>query len=211
MVDDDYEKAMLELRIKQALETMKTDPENWVANLEQLGFQWFDDEDDHEFEEEIAARPENPRQESLVKFFEGSVDLSDQVLQSFLDEKDSRRPNYALIRRYFRQGNENLKKLLMFGLEKYPTDIGLLNDLAFFNEFRNILGDLIRFYLKACEEEKDMARFEELAMDFYANTGSFGFDALIELERHFGLDSDKGKVIQKIKHDMDSQPEVITF
>jgi hypothetical protein len=41
MVDDDYEKAMRELRIQQVSEAMKNDPENWVANPEKPGFQFF--------------------------------------------------------------------------------------------------------------------------------------------------------------------------
>jgi len=220
MVDDDFEKKMRELKIRQVSEAIRVDPENWAANLEKLGFQWFDDESDPEHEEELTARPNNPRQESLVEFFEGSADSSDssaslasldQVLQMYLDEKASSQPNYALIRRYFKEGNERLQKLLSFGLTKYPTEIGLLDDLGYYNEFRNVSGDLIQFYLKACEEESDMGRFEELATDFCINTCGFGFDALIELEQRLGHDLEKGKVIRKIKDDQASQPEVITF
>jgi len=191
MVDDDFEKVMRELKIRQVSEAIKNDPGtggNRAANLDKLGFQWFDDEDDPEHEEELAALPNNPRQESLMTFFEGSGDPAtpstslDQFLQMYLDEKASPQPNYALIRQYFKQGNECLRKLLIFGLTKYPTEIGLLDDLGYYNEFRNVSGNLIQLYQKACEEESDIGRFEKLAMDFCDNTGWFGFNAVIELE-----------------------------
>jgi len=38
-----------------------------------------------------------------------------------------------------------------------------------------------------------MGRFEKLAMDFCDNTGWFGFNAVIELERLFDHDSEKGR------------------
>jgi hypothetical protein len=100
---------------------------------------------------------------------------------------------------------------LIYGLEKTPTDIDLLNDLGFFSEFRNILGDLIQFYLKACKEEKDMSKFEELVRDFYYNTEPDGFDALYELEQQIPPESDKRKIIEKTRQELELESEPIKF
>jgi hypothetical protein len=151
MVDDDYEKFKRKLRFEQVAKAIREDPKNWSSKPEELGFQWFDDEYDQEEEEEKAAKPENANQELLVAYFEGSINISDQVLDSFLPEKESANPNYPLFRKYFKKGNENLIKMLAFGLEKNPADIGLLNDLDYFHEFKSILSELVQFYLKGCE------------------------------------------------------------
>jgi hypothetical protein len=207
MVDDDYEKFKRKLRFEQVAKAIKEDPKNWTSKLEELGFQWFDDEYDQEEEEEKVAKPENPNQEFLVAYFEGSVDLSDRVLDSFLAEKESIDPNYPLFRKYFKRGNENLKKMIVFGLEKNPTDIGFLNNLAYFHESRNILGELIQFYLIACEKETDSGYFEELVRDFIIYTEPDGYDALYELEQKWGADSDKGKVSREIRRERESKSE----
>jgi len=211
MSEDDSEKLKREIIFEQVSKAIKEDPKNWRSKLEDLGFQWFDDGDDSEEVEEKLAKPENPNQELLVGYFEGSIKLSDHVLDSFLAEKESTNPNYPLIRKYFKKGNENLKKLLIFGLEKNPTDIGFLNDLGFLQEFKNILGELIQFYLNACEKEQDPNNFEELVIDFCCYTEPNGFDALHELEQKFGPDSDKVKIIQKIRQEQKSEPESIEF
>jgi len=211
MVDDDYEKFKHKLRFEQVAKAIKEDPKNWTTKLEELGFQWFDDEYDQEEEEEKVAKPENPNQELLVAYFEGSVDLSDQVLDSFLAEKESADPNYPFFRRYFKKGDESLRKMIVFGLEKNPTDIGLLNDLAYFHETRNILGELIQLYMRACEKENDLGNFEELVRDFYLYTEPDGYDALYELEQKYGPGSDKGNIIRKIKQEQDSEPNCIKF
>ena len=211
MVDDDYEKLKRELRFEQVSKAIKEDPKNWTKKLEEMGFQWFDDEYDQEEAEEESAIPENRNQELLVGYFEGSVKFSDQMLDSFLAEKESPNPNYPLFRKYFKKGNENLKRLLIFGLEKNPTDIGLLNDLGFFHEFKNILGELIQFYLSACEKENDLRNYEDLVRNFYYDTEPDGFDPLYKLKQKYGPDSDKGKIIRKLKQEQESQPECIRF
>jgi len=210
MVDDDYEKIMRELKFEKVAKTIKGNPEDWSKELEKLGFHWFDDDYDSEEEEERLAKPENPNQEFLVGYFEGALGLSDQVLDTFMAEKESADPNYPLFRKYFKKGNDHLKKLLVVGLEKKPADIGLLNDLGYFHEFRNILGELIQLYLKACEEE-DAADFEELVQDFCLHTAPDGFVALYKLEQKYGPETDKGKIVRKIRQEQDSQPEYVKF
>lgn len=208
--DDDFEKRRRELVFEQVSKAIKENPKSWASRLEELGFQWMDDEygDDEELEENIA-RPENLNQELLVVYFQGDRELSDQVLDAYLAERESQTPNYPLNRRYFRRGNDNLKRLLMFGLERRPTDIGLLNDLGFFHEFRNMLADLIHFYLKACKEEHDMSNFKELVLSFYYDTEPDGFDALYELLQHFASGSKKARIIQKIRQEQESEPECV--
>ena len=211
MADDDFEKLRRELVFKQVSKAMKGRPKNWASKLEELGFEWVDDESDEEEVEENIAKPENLDQELLVAYFEGAAKLSDQVLDTYLAEKESATPNYPLIRKYFKRGNEHLRRLLMFGLERRPTDISLLNDLGFFHEFRNILADLIHYYLKACKEEHDMSNFEELVLSFYYDTVPDGFDAFYELEQHIAPGSDKAIIVQKVRKEQALEPECVKF
>ena len=92
-----------------------------------------------------------------------------------------------------------------------PYHFGLLSDLTFFHEFKNTLSDLIIYYLIACEHEKDLQKFEELALDFYHHTEPDGFDALYELARKYGLETEKGKIIRKIIQEIGSEPGSIDF
>ncbi|MFC1856550.1 hypothetical protein ACFL9U_00805 [Thermodesulfobacteriota bacterium] len=212
MNDDDYEKIKREIVFEKVDKAIKKDRKNWVKEVENLGFEWFDDGDcDEEEREEKLARPENPNQELLVAYFEGDIELSDQALDAFLSEKDLEEPNYPLFRKYFRQGNENLKRLITSGLERNPADIGFLSDLAFFHEFKNILRELIGYYLIGCEQEKDLRNFKELALNFYYDTEPDGFDALYELGEKYGPDSDKGKIVRRIIQKQETKPESIVF
>jgi len=202
MIDDDYEK----------FKAMKEDPKNWIKQVEDLGFGYVDDGygDEEELEEKLA-KPENPDQELLADYFKGDIELSGQMLDAFLTEKDSDSPNYPLFRKYFKSGNENLKRLVKSGLKRSPADIGLLSDLAFFHEFKNILSELIGYYLIACDDEQNLKNFEQLALQFYYDTDPGGFDALYELNERYGPDSDKGKIIREILRRQESEPDSIDF
>ena len=83
MVDDDYEKIMRELRIEQVSKAIKENPKNWSRKLEELGFQWFDDENNQEQEEERSAKPENPDQELLVGYFHEFKNILDELIQLY--------------------------------------------------------------------------------------------------------------------------------
>ena len=209
--DDDFEKLRRELVFEQVSKAIKENPKNWASKLEELGFEWVDDESGEEEVEENLSKPENLNQELLVAYFEGAAKLSEQVLDTYLAEKESATPNYPLIRKYFKRGNEHLRRLLTFGLEKRPTDIALLNDLGFFHEVRSILADLIHYYLKACKEEHGMSNFEELVLSFYYDTVPDGFDALHKLEQHIAPGSDKAKIIQKIRQGQKLEAESVMF
>jgi hypothetical protein len=213
MFDDDSEKSKRKVLFRKVARAIKENPKNYSEKLTELGFTWFDDEVDEEGEEEGAATIRNDNEKFLVAYFEGETDLSDQVLNTYLAEKNSDSPNYPLFRVYFKKGNYNLKHLLMYGLEKHPTDIGLLGDLGYYNEFRNVLGDLINAYLLACGKEHDLGRFGELVMSFYFDTEPDGFDAFHELGQVCSPGSLKWEVIQSIRKELeaDSEQEDIEF
>jgi hypothetical protein len=211
LADDDFEKARREVVFEQVSKVIRENPKNWAKKLEELGFQWVDDEYDEDEVEENSARPENLNQGLLVAYFDGAVKFSEQVLEAYLAERASPTPNFPLIRKYFKRGNEHLRRLLIFGLERRPTDIGLLNDLGFFHEVSSILADVIHYYLKACKEEHDMRNFEELALSFYYDTMPDDFDAFYELEQHMAPGSDKAKIVQKIRQEQALEPECVKF
>ena len=68
-------------------------------------------------------------------------------------------------------------------LRSIPPTSASLGDLGYYNEFRNVLGDLIDAYLLVCGKEHDLGRFSELVMSFYFDTDPDGFDAFYELEQ----------------------------
>ena len=87
MIDDDYEKIKREIVFEKVAKAIKEDPKNWIKQVEDLGFEYFDDGygDEEELEEKLA-KPENPNQELLVDYFEGDMELSDQMLDAFLTD-----------------------------------------------------------------------------------------------------------------------------
>ena len=186
-------------------------PQNYRQKLAELGFQWFDDDYPDEIEEENNAVAENENQEILLDYFHGDLELSEKMLEIFVTEKYSPEPNYALLRKYFRQGNANLKSLIYKGLEINPTDAGFLSDLAFFHEFRPMLGEVIKFYLKACEIQANHESFCELAEDFYYNTIADGYDAYEALKEIYGSETAKGKIIDQLIQAEEEAEESITF
>jgi hypothetical protein len=213
MFDDDFEKEKRKLVFKEVARVMKAHPNNYMEKLAELGFRWVDDEVDEEAVEERAATIRSENERYLVGYLEGETGLSDQVLDIYLAEKDSDSLNYPLFRRYFKNGNDRLKELLMYGLKKRPTDIGLLSDLAYYHEFRNILGELIEAYMTACGREHDLDKFSQLVMSFYLETEPDGFDALHELEQVSSRSSEKWHAIQSVRKilESDSEPEDIEF
>jgi len=116
----DLQKLKNEIAIDKVNDIFKNNPENYKEELAKIGFQWFDDEYPDEIEEEDNAVPENRNQEFLIAYFSGGVELSNSVIEAFLTEKYSDEPNFALIRRYFRQENQHLKSLIYFGIKINP-------------------------------------------------------------------------------------------
>jgi len=190
-----YEKLKNEIIIEKVDEVFLTQPDNYISALEEIGFKYYDDGDDMEEMEEANAKPENQNQKDLVAYFEGQKELSDKILQTFLEERDTENPNLPLIRKYFKKANQNLKALILFGLDHYPGKIELLSDLGFFHEFENILNTLITYYTQACVDQENLETFSELAQDFYNTTIPDGYEALYALRDLFETGTDKRKVI----------------
>ncbi len=109
----------------------------------------------------------------MVEYFNGSMPPDERTLEAWRAERDAPEPNYALWRRYFRSGNKKLKMLIVFGLEREPTDRALLSDLSFMHIFSPMLKELVGKYLAACDVEEDHAKFAALAQDFENHTYVF--------------------------------------
>ena len=192
---DDYEKVKNEIIHEKVNEIFRNHPKDHIAKLEELGFKYFEDDNDFEELEERNAKPENQRQRDLVAYFENEKKLSKEIFESYSAEKAAENPNYALIRKYFKEANKNLKSLLLYGLDNYPGRIDLLSDLSFFHEFENILSILISYYTQACIEQENLDTFTELAKDFYYFTHPDGYEAYYALRDLFDPETEKRKII----------------
>ncbi len=192
---DDYEKIKNEIIRDKVNEIFRKHPKNYIAKMEELGFEYFEDDDDSEEIEERNAKPENQRQRDLVAYFENKKKLSKKIFESFSEEKASDNPNFPLIRKYFKKANQNLKALLVYGLDHYPGRIDLLSDLTFFHEFENILSVLITYYTQACVDQGNLDTFTKLAKDFYYSTNPDGYEAYYALRELFEPNTDKRQII----------------
>ena len=193
-------------RMAQVSEIIKKHPQDYRERLEEVGFEWQDDEFDLLYEEEAKeedmAVPETKNQRRLVHFLDTGGPVTRQVLDAYLEERYSETSNLPLIRKYFKQANPNLKAILLKGLAANPTDLDLLDDLSYFSEFDSMLGELIHFYTDACLRETDTERFSLLAQDFHMNTYEQGYDALQELTTIFHTGT-KGAVVQHLSETID--------
>lgn len=192
---DDYEKLTNEIIRDKVNDIFRNHPKDYITKMEELGFEYFEDDDDYEDIVERNARPENQRQRDLVAYFENKKKLSKKIFESYSEEKTAENPNYPLIRKYFKEANKNLKSLLLYGLDNYPGRIDLLSDLSFFHEFENILNILITYYTQACIDQGNLDTFSELAKDFYYSTNSDGYEAYYALRELFEPETDKRKII----------------
>jgi len=192
---NDYEKLKNELIRDKVSEIFRNHPKNYIAKMEEIGFEYFEDDNDCEEIEERNAQPENQRQRDLVAYFEGRKKLSKKIFENYSEEKATKNPNYPLIRKYYKEANRNLKSLLLYGLDNYPARIDLLSDLVFFHEFENILNILITYYTKACIDQENLETFSELAKDFYYSTNPDGYEAYYALRELFEPETDKRKII----------------
>jgi hypothetical protein len=193
---NDYEKIENEITRDKVKEVFRDHPKDYIAKLEELGFEYFEDDEDVEEIEEMNAKPQGQRQKDLVDYFENKKKLSSSIFESYSKEKSSDKPNYPLIRKYYREANKNLKSLLLYGLENYPGRIDLLSDLTFFHEFENILSTLITHYTQACIDQCNLDTFSELAIDFYYSTNPDGYEAYYALKDLFEPDTEKRKIIE---------------
>jgi hypothetical protein len=198
-------------RMAEVSEIIRNHPRDYRERLEEVGFEWQDDDTDQqlyeeEAREEHAAVPKTQNQLRLIHFLDHGGRLTRRVLDAYLEERYSETSNIPLIRKYFKLANPNLKAILLKGLADNPTDLDLLDDLSYFSEFDSMLGELIHFYTAACLKETDLERFSQLAQDFHMNTYDQGYDALQELSTIFPSGT-KGAVIQNLSETIDDYEE----
>lgn len=192
-------------------EVFRTQPKNWREALEEMGFQYYEEEDTEAIEER-KARPKTKAQQELVAYFEGEGEPSEKLLDTLISERFKKRPNYALIRRYFKSANQRLKALIIWGLDRYPGSLPLLWDLTDFHEYENILGFLIHYYTEACVHQTNLKTFTELAQDFYYATAPDDYNALYALRDLFEPFSEKRTIIDfLISEEEKGVEEIIDF
>ncbi len=195
---DNYEELKREIIREKVNKIFRNHPKNNVAKLEELGFTYYEDDDDSEEIEEKNAKPENRRQKILIDYFENTKKLTKEIFECYSEEKVAENPNFPLIRKYYKKANQNLKSLLLYGLDKYPGRLDLLNDLVFFHEFENILSILITYYTRACIKQSNLGTFSELAQAFYYATYPDGYDAYYALRELLEPNTDKSKIIDSL-------------
>ena len=115
-VIEEYEKLQNEIMFDKVDEIFRTRPADYISALEEIGFKYYED-DDYEETEEANARPENQNQKDLLAYLEGDTELTDRILRIFFKERDAENPNLPLFRKYFKSANQNLKILILFGLD----------------------------------------------------------------------------------------------
>ncbi len=202
---DDFDEIEDEIIRDKVCEVFRNNPNNPMEALEEIGFTWYDDEYASEEDEENSAVPENRNQEDLVAFLQSGEEPSDGILEIFLAEKASDTSNLPLFRKYFKEANYNLKALILWGLDQYPERIDLLQDLGFFHEFSNILGTLIEYYTRACENQENLDTFTDLAQEFYYTTQPDGYDAYHALRNVFPVGSAKRAILDFLITEEDNE------
>ena len=208
---EEYENIKNELLIEQVSEAIKTHPESWRNSLEELGFEWVEDDDSFEIEEENNSVPLNENQEGLVAYFDGEIELTDQLIQSFIIETEVEEPNYPLFRKYLKSANKQVLQLLQTGLSTQPTNQALLSGISFYHEHHRILSKIIPVYTEACKKETDTKKFKELSIDFVNSTYPQGYDAIAELESIFSNDKHKLETLNEITLLMKGKDGIIDF
>lgn len=206
---DDYKKLKDEIIIDKVNEIFRSRSDNYIAALEEIGFEYHEEDDEEEIEER-KAKPKNKNQRKLVTYFEGEEEASEMIFATFLTERYAKRPNLALIRKYFKKANQKLKALLIYGLDHYPGRIDLLSDLTYFHEFENILTTLITYYTRACVNQGNLETFTELAQDFYYATNPDGYEALYALRELFEPHTEKRKIIDFLISEEEEGSEIVS-
>lgn len=197
-----------EILIEQVADVLKNSPDDYETELEKLGFNWFDDDiEAQEEEEEKNAVPENEDQMKIVNHLNGEGVLTDEILELYLQERTSEEMNAPLFRKYFKKCNENLKEMIFKGLDKYPRELALLQDLGYLCNFDNLFKEMIARYTKACTSSDSGDDFYSLAENFCFYASDFGYDAVYELLELFRDDPQKTAVIKEIEREYDEDPK----
>jgi hypothetical protein len=69
---DDYVKLKNEIVCDRVNEIFRNYPKDYIAKMQDIGFKYFEDDEDSEELEERDAKPVNKRQRNLVAYFENS-------------------------------------------------------------------------------------------------------------------------------------------
>jgi hypothetical protein len=188
-------------------------PHNLIEKIEKLGFTYRvdDSEDAEDIAEERAARPKTTVQTVLVYYLDGADTPTESLLALWREETQRNNTPFPLWRRYFRAGNAQLKKLILFGLDRDATDRDLLDSLTFLHSFLPMPKELLTRYKLACDRESDPQRFRELAQDFDASTSSFGYDALQALQAHYADCAVKKSVIDGLLVEIEKHEDTVAF
>lgn len=197
-----FQKLESEIVFGGAGEILRKHSEDFYAHVHESGLNYGELIFDLEEMEEETAKPVNLNQKELVAYFDNSRRLSKDILHSYLVEKESGGANH-LLRKYFKAANRNLKMLLLYGLEFHPTSIKLLEDLAFFHQFENILRILITQYTFACLEQKDLTLFSQMVQNFYNATKADGYHAYFALREILAPECDKRKIVDFLLSEAD--------
>jgi len=186
---------------------------NLIEEIEKLGFTYVagDHEDAEEVAEEVAARPETDFELRLVSYLEGEDGASERLLELWREETQREHSQLSLWRRYFRAGNAQLKKLILFGLGKTPTNRDLLDNLSLLHSFLPMPKELLYRFTLACDLEDDHERFRELAQDFDAGVVSFGYDALHAMRARYADNGAKKKIIDGLLFEKEKHEEDLAF
>lgn len=169
--------------------------------LLELGFEFYEDDDapsEQELREEKGATPHNARQQRLVNYLESNDAATKALLDDFMDKKASENTNYALFRRYFRKANIQLRKLILYGLDVYPTKIILLDDLSFLSYFAMELAQFIQYYTRACVDEQDITLFKEIVQKFEHGAIEYEYDAYADLLLRDEISPEKKSVVKNL-------------
>lgn len=189
----------------------RTQPQQWREALEEIGFKYYEEEDEEAIEES-KARPRTKAQRDLAAYLEGQREISEGILTTLITERYKKRPNLPLIRKYFKSANQRLKALIIWGLDRYPASLELLSDLTYYHEFENVLRPLIQYYTAACINQANLKMFSELAQDFYYATDPDGHDALFALRELFEPGTEKRKIIDfLIAEEKEEEIETVDF
>ncbi|MDA9983006.1 hypothetical protein N9H39_09825 [Gammaproteobacteria bacterium] len=84
---DDYEKLKYEMKRDKVSEIIRNHPRDYIAKLEEIGFEYYEDDEDEEEIEERNAKPENQRQKELVDYFENRKEFSAQIFKFYSEDK----------------------------------------------------------------------------------------------------------------------------
>jgi hypothetical protein len=188
-------------------------PHNLIEKFEKLGFAFSveDSEDAEDIAEERAALPKTTAQTALVFYLDGADTPTESLLTLWLEETQRNNTPFPLWMRYFRAGNAQLKKLILFGLDRDSTHRDLLDSVAFLHSYLPMPKDLLTRYTLACDQESDPQRFRELAQDFDASTSSLGYDALQALQAHYADCAVKKSVIDGLLVEIEKHEDTVRF